>query len=62
MGTELEKKSVLGFMFLWTGDEDHPRGYPDDGSSDWLKSVIGFDGMINQPNMLVGWISGKPAR
>ena len=49
-------------MFLWTGDEDHTRGYPDDGSSDWLKSVIGFDGMINQPNMLVGWISGKPAR
>ena len=49
-----------GFMFLWSGDEDHPRGYPD--GADWLKSVIGLDGVFNQPTSLVGWISGKPAR
>ena len=49
-----------GFMFLWSGDENYPRGSPK--GSDWIRSVMGLDGMLNQPNMLVGWISGQPAR
>ncbi len=47
-------------MFLWNGDEKNDRG-PSDGS-DWIRSVMGLDGILNQPNMLVGWISGQAAR
>ncbi len=52
--------NLLGFMFLWSGDENNPRG--SGKGSDWIRSVMGFDGVLNQPNMLVGWISGQPAR
>ena len=47
-------------MFLWNGDEKNDRG--SSKGSDWIRSVMGLDGILNQPNMLVGWISGQAAR
>ena len=55
------KHSIFaGFMFLWNGDEKNDRG--SSTGSDWIRSVMGLDGILNQPNMLVGWISGQAAR
>ena len=48
-----------GFMFLWSGDELEETVVEDE---DWVRHVIGFDAVLKQPNMLLGWISGQPAR
>ena len=48
-----------GYQFLHVGDELSTSS--GDGI-DWVRDIIGFDGVMNQPNMLVGWISGPAAR
>jgi len=48
-----------GYMFLWSGDE------LDDTQIDeknWVHNLLGFDAVLRQPNMLVGWITGLPAK
>jgi len=49
-----------GFQFLHVGDELNTNS--DGGASDWIREVIGFDAVMNQPNMLIGWISGPAAK
>ena len=48
-----------GLMFLHTGDE---LSTFKPNASDWLREVIGFDAVMNQPNMLIGWMSGSAAK
>ena len=48
-----------GLMFLHTGDELSTFKA---NASDWLREVIGFDAVKNQPNMLIGWMSGPAAK
>lgn len=33
----------------------------DDGK-DWIRNIIGFDAVLKQPNMLLGWIAGPYAK
>ena len=53
-------ESNPGFMFLHAGDEKSSTA-PVDGTN-WLREIIGFDAVMKQPNMLVGWISGPAAK
>ncbi len=48
-----------GFQFLWRGDEVAGNQI---NATNWVRSVFGFDSIINQPNMLVGWIAGPAAK
>jgi len=48
-----------GFQFLWNGDEVYSQQI---NASNWVHYVSGFDSIINQPNMLLGWIAGPPAK
>jgi len=48
-----------GLQFLHTGDE---LSTFQANASDWIREVIGFDAVMNQPNMLIGWISGPAAK
>ena len=49
-----------GFMFLHAGDELNKNTLVDE--KNWLQEVIGFDAVMKQPNMLVGWMSGPSAK
>jgi len=44
-----------GFEFLWSNDASYKE-------SDWVKSIFGFDGVLKQPNILLGFIYGQAAR
>jgi spermine oxidase len=48
-----------GMQFLWNGDELDSTTFDEEN---WIRSVIGFDAVQNQPNMLVGWVAGLPAK
>jgi len=48
-----------GIQLLWSGDEITGQ---DIDETNWVRSIIGFDIVQNQPNMLIGWISGLPAK
>lgn len=48
-----------GFQFLHAGDEVDNSQISD---KDWIKSIIGFDAVLKQPNMLLGWIAGPTAK
>ncbi len=48
-----------GIQLLWSGDEINGQ---DIDETNWFRSIIGFDIVQNQPNMLIGWISGLPAK
>jgi hypothetical protein len=48
-----------GYQFLHAGDES---GTGEVDEKDWLRQIIGFDAVMNQPNMLIGWIAGPPAK
>ncbi len=48
-----------GFQFLWRGDEVAGNQI---NATNWVRYVFGFDSIINQPNMLVGWIAGPAAK
>ena len=47
-------------MFLHAGDELNKNTLVDE--KNWLQEVIGFDAVMKQPNMLVGWMSGPSAK
>ncbi len=46
-------------MFLHAGDEVTSTTI---NEKDWLRQIIGFDAVMKQPNMLIGWIAGPPAK
>jgi hypothetical protein len=48
-----------GYMFLWSGDELDGTQIDE---KDWVRHLLGFDAVLKQPNMLVGWIAGLPAK
>ena len=50
-----------GFQFLHAGDEKETNTDVRDENY-WLREIIGFDAVMNQPNMLVGWMSGQAAK
>jgi len=62
MYKQMAMKNVifLGFMFMWDGDEEIGKHKED--HKNWIRSVIGLDAVLNQPNMLMAWISGESAR
>lgn len=45
---------------MWDGDEEF--GNHKEDPKNWIRSVIGLDAVLNQPNMLMAWISGESAR
>ena len=53
-------KKNPGFQFLHAGDEQNTN--TDVDGKNWLREIIGFDAVMNQPNMLVGWMSGPAAK
>ena len=53
-------KTNPGFQFLHAGDEQNTN--TDVDGKNWLREIIGFDAVMNQPNMLVGWMSGPAAK
>jgi hypothetical protein len=48
-----------GYQFLHVGDESSSA---DGDEKDWLRQILGFDEVMHQPNMLIGWIAGPPAK
>ena len=48
-----------GIQLLWSGDEIDGQQI---NATNWVHHIIGFDAVQNQPNMLIGWISGPPAK
>ena len=48
-----------GFMFLWSGDANDDEVVDE---KNWVRQILGFDGVLRQANMLLGWISGQPAK
>lgn len=49
-----------GVPCITTAEEDGEG--EKDYSKTWSHHILGFDAVINQPNMLMGWISGNAAR
>jgi hypothetical protein len=49
-----------GFMFLWAGDENDEEQVVDE--TNWVRHILGFDGVLRQPNMLLGWVAGQGAK
>lgn len=47
-----------GYMILWDRDIN---GEPINRSN-WVQHVVGFDAVIDHPNMLMAWVSGEAAR
>jgi spermine oxidase len=45
-----------GIHILWTEDRDHPL------ADTWVRHVVGFDEILDQPNYLMAWVSGDAAR
>jgi spermine oxidase len=58
---EFEKPfwNETGMQFLWNGDELDSTTFDE---KNWVHYVLGFDVVQNQPNMLVGWMAGLPAK
>ncbi len=50
-----------GLHVLWSNNSDSEDEAVVD-KSNWFKSIYGFDEVINQPTILMGWISGEAAR
>ncbi|TRY70897.1 hypothetical protein TCAL_02797 [Tigriopus californicus] len=47
-----------GYMILWDRNiNDEPLN-----RSTWVQHVVGFDAVIDHPNMLMAWVSGEAAR
>lgn len=47
-----------GFQFLWSGDAQNENVSP----LNWIRQLNGFDGVLQQPNMLEGFMAGQAAR
>lgn len=44
---------VKGFQLIWRRDVELAE------DEEWLRHFTGFDSVLNQPNVLVGWIGGR---
>ncbi len=48
-----------GIMFLNSGDELDNQVLDE---TNWVRHLLGFDAVLNLPNMLVGWIAGPASK
>jgi len=49
-----------GFQLLRNGDE--MMSTTPESPDKWVRNIIGFDAVLKQPNMLLGWIAGPYAK
>ncbi len=52
-------KKNPGYMILW---KDEGRNEEKVTRQNWTRHVVGFDEVVQQPNMLMAWVSGEAAR
>lgn len=52
------EKHDIGFQLIWTSKLEE---FSESKKESWIRGISGFDVVRGQPNILVGWIGGKPA-